>query len=92
MTMRVYIGSKTQQTVFPVEGSGISPIDARRAAIQFARARHRIPDPIALTEHEAAVRLRRQFLSEHSTTPDLNGNDIPFWRQLDQRVPLYDKR
>ena len=75
MTQMIFVGSKSQGTVVPVEGTGLSQIEARRAAIQFARARYRIADPIALNEHEAAVRMRRQFIAQFTPQmPNLNGH------------------
>lgn len=74
MTMQVYVGSKTQPTIFAVEGIGLDQLTARRAAIQFARARHRIADPIALSDHEAGVRMWQiNRVLYAPKMPDLNG-------------------
>jgi hypothetical protein len=73
--MNVLVGSKTQaDVVLTIEGCGLSPIDARRAAIQFARARHRISDPIPLTDHEAAIRMRQKFVAQFA--PKMNVTEI----------------
>jgi hypothetical protein len=83
MTKSVYIGSKNQQDIMVlVEGNGTTSIDVQRSAIQVARGLHRIMDPIPLSEHEAAVRLRRQIVRENVQMPNLN-NGTPFWRQRD---------
>ena len=90
MTMLVYVGSKSQPSVVvSVPGTGIDQNEARRAGVQFARARHRISDPIALSEHEAAIRLRRQFVAQFAPKmPNLN-NGVPFWQQPDRTAQFY---
>lgn len=83
MSLSVFVGSKSQPSVFAViEGFGADPITARRSAIQFARARHSIADPIALSPHEAAVRFRQQVLAAHPIVMPDNMNGMPdqWWR------------
>ena len=88
MTTTVHVGSKNCATVIvPIEARGIDQTEARRTAIQFARARYQISDPIALSEHEAAIRMRRQFVAKFAPKPpaNLNGIGKPFWLQPDSR-------
>lgn len=60
MTLQVLVGSKSNPSVLvTVEGQGLDPISAKRAAIQFARARHHIADPIALSDDQAALRAQK---------------------------------
>src|SRR5437870_526543 len=70
MTQKFFVGSKTQGSVFSVEGQGFDVISARQSAIQFARARYQIADPVQLTEHEAAVRSWRNSRKEFA--PKMN--------------------
>jgi hypothetical protein len=72
----------------PVIGTGMTQNDARRNAIQVARSLHRIMDPVALNDHEVAVRQRLNLVREHQPPmPNLN-NSVPFWRQR-ETVPCY---
>lgn len=93
-TSSFFVGSKSvASSVIEVPALSQDPIAARRAAIQMARARHHIGDPIVLNEHEAAVRLRSNLLvQQRLAMGDLNnGRDTPFSRQR-ERFPLYENR
>lgn len=78
MTMNVFVGSKMNGSVYHVEGNGMTEIDARRNAIQIGRAMHHIGDPIALSDHEAAVRMRQLFIAQYAPKMPLNmnGNEV----------------
>ncbi|OGE81703.1 MAG: hypothetical protein A3H72_03980 [Candidatus Doudnabacteria bacterium RIFCSPLOWO2_02_FULL_48_8] len=94
MTAVFHVGSRSQSDlVVPVEGRGHDLLTARRTAVQFARSRHRIPDPILLdNNHEAAVRLRQEILAQHRVKMgNLNGSPGPWWKARD-RFPCYDEK
>jgi hypothetical protein len=70
------IGSKVNGSVHEVQGMGLTESEARSNAIQIGRALHHIADPIALPEHEAAVRTWRMVTaaSRPATPKTINGS------------------
>jgi hypothetical protein len=85
MTQQVFVGSKSQPAVVvAVPGYGPDPVAVKRSAVQFARARHRIADPIPLSEHEAAVRKRQEYIARYApkmNVAELNGPQVAFWHE-----------
>jgi hypothetical protein len=94
MATSVFVGSKSlPSSVVEVPALSPDPVAARRSAIQMARARHRIGDPVVLTEHQAAVRLRSNLLAaqQRLAVADLNGRDMPLGSRR-ERFPIYENR
>ena len=94
MTAQFTIVSKSRPTlIVKVEGTGVDETTARRNAIQFARARHRIFDPTPLdpNSHAMAVAYRQQVLAQNAR-PMPNLNPPSSWRTERSRIPVYDKR
>ena len=82
MTKTVYVGSKSQsEVVVEIESRGLDLTDAQRWAVQFVRARHHIGDPIALSEHEAALRKRQLFLAQFAPKMPDQYRTVPFFLQ-----------
>ena len=89
MTMKVLVGSMAQATVVEVDGSGLTPIEAKRNAVNIARGLHRIPDPIAIVDDHRSAKVYRAIAAQFAPKMPIE-RTTAFFRQPESRAAMYE--